>query len=361
LIRFLAEVTGDLIQGRHACLMTSDLHSEVVETSYAELREKNNRLKASEKKYRELAQGLEKQVIEKTREIQETQIRLMEQEKLASIGQLAAGVAHEINNPIGFVQSNLNTLSEYAADLLGLLDDVEEGLGRLERAAPDDLQELCRTLCRRLADAKEARDYDFVQKDMTKVIRDSLQGTGRIAEIVNDLKAFAHLDKTEREPADLNRGIRSTLNILRNDLRERIEVVEDLAPLPFVLCHPQHMNLVFLNLLRNAIQSIAERGRIYIATRFEEDHVRIEIRDTGEGIPERHLKRIFDPFFTTRPVGQGTGLGLNAAYNILRAHGGTIGVESEEGVGTVFTLRIHVTGEPFETGREASEQPPCRN
>ena len=313
--------------------------------------EEIKRREVAEKKLKDHSLNLEKMVEERTSELrtalhdlQETQSQLLQSEKMASIGQLAAGVAHEINNPVGFVKSNLGTMDEYREDLIGLLNKygtLEATLGKEVEISGN------RAIHKALEDIRKVKDeidLDFILDDYQKVIEESLEGMARVAKIVSDLKDFAHVDKAELEHADINKGIESTLNIVWNELKYKAEVVKDFGDIPLVKCYPQRLNQVFMNILVNAAQAIEAKGELRIQTRLHDGYAEIRISDTGMGIPKEILPKIFDPFFTTKDIGKGTGLGLNVAYNIIQKRKGTIDVESEVGKGTTFTIRIP-TGE----------------
>lgn len=254
----------------------------------------------------------------KVAELEAAHVQLLQSEKLASIGQLAAGVAHEINNPVGFVKSNLNALQRYAQQMQALLDT-----GRARPLGEADYA---------------AADYDYLKDDLRALIDESQDGLVRVQKIVADLKDFSRVDQAERADADLNAGIKSTLNVVWNELKYKAEVVRDFAELPPVNCVQAQINQVVMNLLVNAAQAIPERGTITVRTRLEGDFVRIEVCDSGCGIAPEHLGRIFDPFFTTKAVGKGTGLGLSLSYDIVQKHGGRIEVESQVGAGTCFRV-----------------------
>lgn len=270
---------------------------------------------------------------ETNQRLRETQEQLLQVEKMASIGQLASGVAHEINNPIGYVYSNLGTLDRYFEGLLALLDRYAAAEERIaDTATRDDL-----------ARAKQAMDIDFVKQDLVALLAESREGITRVKQIVQDLRNFSRTAGDEPwQPADLVAGIESTLNIVRNELKYKAEVVRAFAPLPLVECRPSQLNQVFMNLLVNAAQAIRERGTIRIATGVAGEHAWVEVSDTGDGIRPEHLSRVFDPFFTTKAVGQGTGLGLALSYRIVDEHHGRIEVESEVGVGTRFRVWLPI-------------------
>ena len=303
-----------------------------------------DRLKADEQ-LREYSQNLEKMVEERTAELkqtivdlQNTQSQLLQSEKMASIGQLAAGVAHEINNPVGFVKSNLGTMSEYREDLARLLDQHK----LIETTSINEKDGPIRKALENIEKVKEEIDFDFIMEDFPKVIEESIDGMERVTKIVSDLKDFAYVDKTELEHADINEGIKSTLSIVWNELKYKAEVIKDLGDIPLIECYPQRLNQVFMNILVNAAHAIEKKGTIRVSTRADDGHVEIRISDTGKGIPPEVMPKIFDPFFTTKEVGKGTGLGLNMAYNIIEKHKGTIDVESEVGKGTTFIIRLQI-------------------
>lgn len=263
------------------------------------------------------------------RKLGEAQSQLLQSEKMASIGVLAAGVAHEINNPIGFVNSNLGSLQGYVEDLLRLLDAYEALEGSL---SPADRQEIKRL--------KEEIDASYLREDCASLLAESLDGLDRVKRIVRDMKDFSHVDAGGRQHANLETGLDSTLNVVWNEIKYKAEVFKEYGGIPAIECFPSQLNQVFMNLLVNAAHSIEERGRITVRTGHDEDKVWVEVEDTGKGIDQAHLSRIFEPFFTTKPVGQGTGLGLSVSYGIVQKHGGLIEVRSERGVGTVFKVSL---------------------
>jgi PAS domain S-box-containing protein len=269
--------------------------------------------------------------------------QLLQSEKMASIGQLAAGVAHEINNPTGFVSSNLKTLSEYIEDISGLSKEYRKLVVELKQNSDTHvvLPHVTEQVKRITAIEKEV-DIDFIVNDISELIEENLEGTERIKKIVQDLKDFAHPGEDKPKFADINQNMDSTVNVVWNELKYKADIAKDYGDLPQVQCYPQLLNQVFMNLLVNAAQSIEERGEINIKTRAENGYVEIKITDTGAGIPKENLPRVFDPFFTTKEVGKGTGLGLNVVYNIIQKHHGNIDVKSNVGKGTTFTIRIPV-------------------
>ena len=275
--------------------------------------------------------------------LSDAQSKLIQSEKLASIGQLAAGVAHEINNPIGFIFSNFGTLEQYLEDLFQMLDAYEQA-----EASVSDGAALAR-----IRSLKADLDIDYLKEDIPNLMRESRDGIQRVRKIVQDLKDFSRVDaRQEWESVDLHAGIDSTLNIVNNEIKYKADVVKHYGALPEVQCLPSELNQVFMNLLVNAAHAItAERGTITISTGVEGPNVWVEVADTGAGIAQENLKRIFDPFFTTKPVGKGTGLGLSLSYGIVQKHSGRMDVHSELGVGTRVRITLPIKHE------EAATQP----
>ena len=289
----------------------------------------------------------------KSEEKKQLEAQLLQSEKMASIGRLAAGVAHEINNPTGFVSSNLKTLSEYIEDIMELFEEYRKLVSELKKNSDtcSPFHEISEQLKHIVALENEV-DLDFVLKDIFELIDESKEGTERIKKIVQDLKDFAHPGQDKPKFADINQNLESTVNVVWNELKYKADVIKDYGDLPRVQCYPQLLNQVFMNLLINAAQSIEKRGEINIKTRADNGYVEIKISDTGSGIPKENLNRIFDPFFTTKDVGKGTGLGLNVAYNIIKKHHGKIDVNSGVGKGTTFTIKIPVTGDQRQTSND---------
>lgn len=265
------------------------------------------------------------------------QSQLLQQEKMSSIGQLAAGVAHEINNPMGFIMSNLNTLRKYLDRLQDYIRTQEKAVADTAAglASANDQLNLIRTERGRLK-------IDFVLSDAVSLLAESLEGAERVKRIVQDLKGFSRVDEAEEKMADINAGLESTINIVWNEIKYKATVHKDFGELPQTKCNPGQLNQVFMNLLINAAQAIDETGEIRIRTWAENGRIVIGISDSGVGIPPDKIGRIFEPFFTTKDVGKGTGLGLSIAYDIVKKHGGEIDVQSEVGRGTTFTISIPV-------------------
>ncbi|GAB3254229.1 ATP-binding protein [Chitinimonas naiadis] len=266
-------------------------------------------------------------------ELESVQHQLIQSEKMASIGQLAAGVAHEINNPIGYVNSNIGTLGSYVDELLGLLDAY----------ASHVRQDPALAISPALDEALQRADIEFLREDIKQLLSESHEGIGRVKKIVQDLKDFSRVDTAEEwEFADLHHCLDSTLNIVRNEIKYKAEVVHEYGQLPAVQCLPSQLNQVFLNLMVNAAHAIEARGTITIATGLDGDRVWIRISDTGCGMSPDVIRRIFEPFYTTKPVGKGTGLGLSLSYSIVKKHHGDIRVESTPGKGTRFEVILPV-------------------
>jgi PAS domain S-box-containing protein len=266
------------------------------------------------------------------RKLEDAQNQLLQSEKMASIGQLAAGVAHEINNPIGYVHSNLGSLNKYIRTLLGIIETYEKA-----EASIIDSEALSRVQA-----AKREADLEFLREDVNALLSESQEGISRVKKIVQDLKDFSHVDEAEWQWTDLHHGLDATLNIVWNELKYKTEVIKEYGSLPEIECFPSQLNQVFMNLLVNAGHAIETRGTITIRTGAEGEQVWVEIADSGKGIAPEHLTRIFEPFFTTKPVGKGTGLGLSVSYNIVQKHHGRIEVESEIGKGTTFRVWLPI-------------------
>lgn len=316
------------LRTRELSQANASLQKEIVEHWQAEqaLRESESRLEARvSERTEQLAQAnaalqdealRQKALVDK---LESAQNQLLQSEMMASIGQLAAGVAHEINNPIGFINSNLGTLAAYIKAMQGVVDAGNHS-------------------------AVESSDMAFIRQELPELLADTQEGIGRIRRIVQDLKDFSHVDDTDWQALDLQRSFESALNLLGNELSPNIEVVRDFGDIPAVECLPFQINKVLHNLLLNAVQAVAGRGTIRIATRQEAGWIVAEVADTGSGIPESLQGRIFEPFFTTRPVGKGTGLGLSLAYSIVKRHGGRLEVVSQPGQGASFSIWLPRAG-----------------
>ena len=264
-------------------------------------------------------------------ELQQTQAQIFQQEKMASIGQLAAGVAHEINNPMGFISSNLTSLGKYMEKIStfnAALMEAVQSKGDTETIAT-------------LNELRKKMKIDFILGDISGLLAESHDGAERVRRIVQDLKSFSHVDEAECKPFSINECLTSTLNMARNEIKYVADVEEEYDPdLPLLNCYPQQLNQVFMNIMVNAAHAIEGHGIIRIKTEREADDIVVRISDTGKGIAPENLARIFEPFFTTKEVGKGTGLGLSISYDIIKRHGGIMNVESEIGVGTTFIIRF---------------------
>jgi len=269
------------------------------------------------------------------RQIQQTQAQLLQSEKMASLGQMAAGVAHEINNPVGFVMSNIASLSGYVESY----QELEQKVRPLLELSPGSAEWL---KCKGdIDDFIVAADFEFIRDDISELMEDAQEGSRRIRDIVQGLKEFSHVDQAEQQEADLNQCLETTLKIVNNELKYSCTIRKDLRPLPMLACSPGQLNQVFMNLLVNAGQAVGEEdGVIGIRSRELAQDIEIQIFDNGQGIEPDNVAKLFDPFFTTKPVGEGTGLGLAISYGIIQDHHGSITVKSKPGVGTCFTIRL---------------------
>ncbi|MDR7306212.1 ATP-binding protein [Rhodoferax saidenbachensis] len=299
---------------------------------------------------RQLALANAALLVEKTRQeelirkLAQAHSQLLQSEKLASIGQLAAGVAHEINNPVAFVNSNLGTLQGYVEDLFKTLAAYEQSEKEMSPATQKAMRDL-----------KQQIDIVYLREDMSSLLAESMSGLQRVKRIVQDLRNFSHVDATDKQWANLEAGLDSTLNVVWSALKDKVEVQKEYGAIPEIECIPSQINQVFMNLLINAGQAIEGRGVVTLRTGYDSTHIWVDVQDTGGGIPPENLDRIFDPFFTTKPVGTGTGLGLSIAYGIVSRHGGRIEVKSEPGKGATFRVLLprQTVVAPAETHSEA--------
>ncbi len=286
--------------------MTQNIHAtkRALETKLEELRRANQNLKT-------------------------TQATLIQSAKMISLGQIVAGVAHELNNPIGFIYSNMHHLSDYLVKIRELVKAYRESR---EKLSPEDRAHLEKT--------EKDLEIDYILKDMEDLTLSCVEGAKRTKEIVLGLRTFSRMDESSFRDVDIHEGLRSTLKLLVTDMKGRVTVHEEFGALPLVECNLSQMNQVFMNLLSNAAHAIEGQGHIWIRTRSENEKAVIEIQDSGSGMAPEVLGQIFDPFFTTKRVGQGTGLGLSIAYGLVQKHHGSIDVQSVLGKGTSFTIRI---------------------
>jgi two-component system NtrC family sensor kinase len=307
---------------------------DVLELSVERALEKRALLRNAERYKQELERHNVELARRKT-ELERLQAQIVHSEKMASLGQLAAGVAHELNNPAGFIFGNMEILSQCNAR-------VERLLGFYERA------QLPASLVAEVEALKEEIDYKNTLEDIRSIIADCHNGAERIRDVVMNLRLFSRLDEAEFKKVDLHEGIESTIRLLsqyygadRHRLLER-----DYAELPQLNCYAGQLNQMWMNLLINAAQATEREGKVRITTRLENESAVVSISDTGSGIAPEHLQKIFDPFFTTKPVGEGTGLGLSITYGIVERHGGSIQVESNRDSGTTFTVMLPLNTNP---------------
>lgn len=276
---------------------------------------------------------LERTLAEQNRQLREAQAALVQSEKLASLGQLAAGMAHEINNPVAYVTNNLAVLRRDVRSVMDLLQMYRSETGALAKADPK--------LAAAVTQLEEECDLAWIQDNLPRLIEASAEGLTRVRDIVKNLRDFARLDEAELDSLDLNEALQCTVQVLRHDIEGRqIRLKTKLGELPPVVCRPGKINQVFHSLLINAIQASESEGVIELRTFADQDEAVVEVQDHGCGIDATNLSRIFEPFFTTRPVGRGTGLGLAICYGIVCNHGGSIQVDSQLGHGSTFRVRL---------------------
>ncbi len=321
--------------------------SDEVGTLGATFNDMARALEARENQLQELNRNLENMVRQRTQELershealkkayldlQSTQEQLVQTEKMASLGQLVAGIAHEIKNPLNFIYGNTGFLSDYTAKLQALLE------------AYDALPSLTEADKARMHEMKSQLNYDFVRQDLHTLIENFTEGARRINTIVSDLRTFSRMDSDTVSEIDVHASIEVTLNLLSNQYRERVEIHREYGAIPKIHGYSGKLGQVFMNLLSNAFHAINAKGDVWIRTQSLDGYVQVEIEDNGQGIARENLKRIFEPFFTTKPVGQGTGLGLSISYGIIEQHHGKITVASAPGSGTVFTVRLPINQE----------------
>jgi len=284
----------------------------------------------------ELNKTLDQKVRERTNDLQNVQSQLLQSEKFSAIGQLAAGIAHEINNPIGFINSNLQTLEKYISYYVQSLDF----LNRLEKALSEKNKEKVSQIISSWESTKSAVNFKFMEDDIGNLIKESRDGAESMRKIVADLCAFANPDKEREVPVDLEALMESMLSIAKNEIKYKAQVRKDYSKVASVNCNPQKIGQVFVNLLTNAAHAIKDKGFITVKIYAKDRFTCVDISDTGCGIPAENITRIFDPFFTTKPVGCGVGLGLSVSYDIVQKHGGTISFSSIVNKGTTFTVMM---------------------
>ncbi|HYD59275.1 MAG TPA: ATP-binding protein [Noviherbaspirillum sp.] len=310
--------------------MAADLHLEAVHADYQALQAKHAALQASETRYRELSGQLERRVQAQVEVIERTQRQLFVSEKMAAIGSLAAGMAHEINNPIGFIRSNLGTASTYFSRMRTTLEAFRKGDVKQAEAA------------------WQQYDIDYVLEDFSGLLEESVTGADRVARIIANLKAYSSVDCQAETEVDLNDAIRATAGVIREMMPANVSLDMDLQRLPRIMCDLSRMNQVLFALLQNARQALGQEGGwIRVASSVSGDEIRIAISDNGRGIAKDIVPRIFDPFFTTRDVGQGMGLGLTVSNDIVSAHNGRIEVDTAAGKGSTFVVYLPLNRKPI--------------
>jgi two-component system NtrC family sensor kinase len=328
----LVEAIQDLHLGENIIELPIKNDNEVgqLTTSFNDL---SRRILAAQRELKDKITELE----ESNRHLKETQAQLVHSAKMASLGQLVAGVAHELNNPIGFIFSNMTHLREYSQKLIALVDIAENDPSKI-------------------GPLKKELDLEYIRKDLPKLISSCEEGARRTKEIVIGLRNFSRIEEKSYKPIDLHESIDTTLNLLSGEFKNRIEVKKDYAEIPLITCNQTQINQVFMNILSNAAQAISGSGVVWISTKLlgaegeSPSMVGISIQDNGPGVSSEVLQKIFDPFFTTKGVGQGTGLGLAISYGIISSHGGTIKVTSKVGKGTEFLIAL-----PIEPSRQEKE------
>lgn len=355
-LKVLSQAAKSISSGNLATQVPIRGKDEVAEVASAfnamtnNLHEAHQRRNEFEEQLKELNRNLEQRVQERTeelvlknreleqanREIKLAQAKLLQSEKMASVGVLAAGVAHEINNPLGFVISNLRTLENYANNYRDLIKQYQVIHQLNDHAEVEKNAEKLKSL-------EEQYDLEFMNDDLDELLKDTQEGSNRVKEIVKSLKSFSHVDHSEKfEPTDLNECIETTLKVVNNELKYHCTVNLNLEPIPLVECIPGQIKQVLLNILINAGQAIVGEGTIIITTRNVDDYVEVAIQDSGSGIPADRLGKLFDPFYTTKPVGEGSGLGLAISFSIIEDHHGEILVNSEPDRGSCFTLKLPI-------------------
>jgi two-component system NtrC family sensor kinase len=317
-----------LINANLMRMLTSEIHTTIINHSYDELLDINKELKASEQKYRELAESLEEKVKERTEELKQAHTIMLQQEKMASIGSLAAGIAHEINNPMGFVASNLRTLSTYFSKARDMLD--------FYRNATSSIPDMAKITLEKWRQLK----LDFVLEDSGSLINESLSGAERITVIVKNLRAVSHIDDSETGIMEINSEIDSIIVLLAYEAPPGTKFIKNYSIIPGFHCRLALLSQAFLNILLNALQCKEEGLEVTITTASDGESIFITIADNGPGIPENIRTRIFEPFFTTKDVGKGKGLGLATAYDAITSHNGTIDVKNKNGANFLIKMPI---------------------
>lgn len=283
-----------------------------------------------EDKSRELYASM--QTLQETLEnLKASQNQLVQTEKMASLGVLAAGVAHEINNPIGYITSNFNSLQEGLKYIQSFINEMQPSIE--VESSTEEIKKTWNQLLKKY-------DLEFLLEDFIDLSKETSEGLNRVKQIVADLRAFTREDKAEKIAVDINDTLRGSINILENQTKYHANIVTKLGELPLVMGYAGKLSQVFTNLISNANQAVDDNGTIHIFTEKTDKGIHISVQDNGHGISEENMSNLFTPFFTTKPVGEGTGLGLSISHGIIEEHGGTILVSSELEVGTIFTVQI---------------------
>ena len=338
-LNILAQVVGDavnsMVQTNLKRMMVTEIHTQVVQLSYDELLETNRLLTESEQKYRDLAQNLEIRVQERTAELKQLYTRILQQEKMASVGQLAAGMAHEINNPLSYVLSNLKSLEKYVGRFVELVNFYEKQTG-----GPDHVKLRSAAL-----EKRRSLKIEFILEDLEDLFTQTVSGAERVKKIVADLQGFSHVDAEGDIKLDINLEIERTLSVLSSMIPADAEIISNLGELPALYCKGPMLSQAFLNIIRNALQARPQGLKLLILTGVDgRGRIRIVFEDNGPGIPQDIQRRIFEPFFTTRDVGAGMGMGLTVAYEVVASCGGVIDMHSKEGQGAVFVITLPIGG-----------------
>jgi signal transduction histidine kinase len=306
----------------------------------------NEDINAANDQLRKVNKELQRENAERKRaeeELKNAQAQIIQQEKMASIGQLAAGVAHEINNPMSFIISNIASLKNYTGKIAAFLQLQDEIMEEMINSCTDENEKKKMATCiQKSHDSKRSHKINYIMTDLECLIQETLDGADRVKTIVHDLKGFARVTNEESMLADINAGIESTINIIWNELKYNTTLHKDFGKIPLIKCNQGQLNQVFMNILMNAAQSIATQGEVRIKTWTDSECIFVSITDTGCGMPPSVVHRIFEPFYTTKEVGKGTGLGLSVSYEIVKKHGGEIMVDSTLGKGTTFTVMIPI-------------------
>jgi two-component system NtrC family sensor kinase len=302
------------------------------------LRQREAELQSSRDELEKMLRHGSHELLQTTVALEERQAQLLHSERMASLGQLVAGIAHEINNPLGYITSNLGALTQYLSVFTELLRLYRE----LAAAVGPELKGPSAELLARIQALQEQEELDYLLGDVNELLHDSREGAHRVADIVQSLKAFVREDSGQPELVDVNKELATTLKVVWNQLKYRTEVRCEYGQVPPILGRPAQLNQVFTHLLLNAVQAIPERGVIQVTTLHEGNEVLVRISDTGHGMTQEVLSRLFTPFFTTKPPGKGAGLGLSISYGIMSRHNGRIDVKSQFGQGSTFTLHFPV-------------------